>query len=154
MKPNKKERRKFKDTGFGKWVKEKFPDVLDTVGDLTGIDALNVVSDLIEGRDMNPSDRVEYEVRMNLELERLKEEQGNVTERWKYDMEGDAKLAKVIRPIMLIALVSIFLVLAVLDSIEAVSFEVKGSYIQLLELLLLSAFGAYFVGRTVEKRSK
>jgi hypothetical protein len=153
MKRN-KDRKKFKDTGFGKWVKEKFPDVLDTVGDLTGIEALNVVSDLIEGRDMNASDRVEYEVRMNLELERLKEEQGNVTERWKYDMEGDAKLAKVIRPIMLIALVSIFLVLAVLDSIEAVHFEVKGSYIQLLELLLLSAFGAYFVGRTVEKRSK
>ena len=153
MKPN-KERRKFKDTGFGKWVKEKFPDVLDTVGDLTGIEALNVVSDLIEGRDMNASDRVEYEVRMNLELERLKEEQGNVSDRWRYDMESDAKLAKVIRPIMLIALVSIFLVLAVFDSIEAVSFEVKGSYIQLLELLLLSAFGAYFVGRTVEKRSK
>jgi hypothetical protein len=50
--------------------------------------------------------------------------------------------------------VSIFLILAVFDSIEAVHFEVKGSYIQLLELLLLSAFGAYFVGRTVEKRSK
>ena len=41
-----------------------------------------------------------------------------------------------------------------IDSMDNVAFNVKDSYVSLLELLMLTAFGAYFAGRTIEKRSK
>jgi len=69
-------------------------------------------------------------------------------------MGSDAKLAKLIRPLTLIALLVLFLGLAVVDSIEAVQFDVKPSYIDLLQILMLTSFGAYFAGRSLEKTRK
>jgi len=37
---------------------------------------------------------------------------------------------------------------------DNVAFNVKDSYVSLLELLMLTAFGAYFAGRTIEKKAK
>ena len=80
--------------------------------------------------------------------------QKNVTERWKADMGSDVKLAKLIRPITLIALMSMFMVTMILDSLDNWPFNVKDSYIDLLQVLMLTAFGAYFAGRTIEKAKK
>lgn len=80
--------------------------------------------------------------------------QNNVTERWKADMSGDVVLAKKIRPATLISLLAVFFVVMVFDSVESCPFEVKGSYIDLLEVLMLTAFGAYFAGRTIEKTKR
>ena len=80
--------------------------------------------------------------------------QKNVTERWKADMGSDVKLAKLIRPITLIALMAMFMVTMVLDSLDQLPFNVKDSYVSLLEILMLTAFGAYFAGRTIEKAKK
>ncbi len=80
--------------------------------------------------------------------------QNNVTERWKADMGGDVKLAKLIRPATLIALMSMFMVTMVLDSLDNLPFNVKDSYVSLLEILMLTSFGAYFAGRTIEKAKK
>jgi hypothetical protein len=66
-------------------------------------------------------------------------------------MESDVKLAKVIRPSMLIALVVVFITIMFLDSLDNQPFNVKDSYVSLLEVLMLTVFGAYFAGRTVEK---
>jgi len=33
-------------------------------------------------------------------------------------------------------------------------FNVKDSYVSLLEILMLTSFGAYFAGRTIEKSRK
>jgi hypothetical protein len=77
--------------------------------------------------------------------------QSNVTERWKADMSGDVKLAKTIRPIMLIVLISVFVGLVIFDSLDNQPFNVRESYVSLLEILMLTVFGAYFAGRTVEK---
>lgn len=80
--------------------------------------------------------------------------QKNVTERWQADMGSDVKLAKLIRPITLIALMGMFMVTMVLDSMDELPFNVKDSYVSLLEILMLTAFGAYFAGRTIEKAKK
>jgi hypothetical protein len=80
--------------------------------------------------------------------------QNNVTERWKADMGGDVKLAKLIRPATLIALMSMFMITMVLDSLDNLPFNVKDSYVSLLEILMLTSFGAYFAGRTIEKAKK
>ena len=77
--------------------------------------------------------------------------QNNVTERWKADMGSDVKLAKYIRPVTLIALMVMFVMTMVLDSMDNLPFNVKDSYVSLLEILMLTSFGAYFAGRTIEK---
>jgi membrane protein required for beta-lactamase induction len=80
--------------------------------------------------------------------------QENVTERWKADMGSDVKLAKMIRPVTLIALMSMFMITMMIDSMDNVAFNVKDSYVSLLEILMLTAFGAYFAGRTIEKAKR
>lgn len=140
---------KIKDTKLGEWLKEKAPSVLETVGDLLpNQGALGVVKNLL---DKDPSvDPVEAKAKVDAEIAF----QNNVTERWKSDMGSDVKLAKVIRPVMLIVLTVIFLGLVIFDSIDNQPFNVKESYVSLLEILMLTVFGAYFAGRTVEKTKR
>jgi len=141
---------KIKDTKLGGWLKEKAPGILDTVGDLLpDSGGLGVVKNLIDRQypDLDPE-----EVRAKIDAEIAF--QNNVTERWKADMGGDVKLAKLIRPATLIALMSMFMVTMVLDSLDNLPFNVKDSYVSLLERLMLTSFGAYFAGRTIEKSKK
>ena len=141
---------KIKDTALGGWLKDKAPNILDTVGDLLPDQgALGVVKNLIDKQypDLDPE-----EVRAKIDAEIAF--QNNVTERWKADMGGDVKLAKLIRPATLIALMSMFMVTMVLDSLDNLPFNVKDSYVSLLEILMLTSFGAYFAGRNIEKSKK
>ena len=140
---------KIKDTRLGDWLKEKAPGILDTVGDLLpNQGGLGIVKNLLD-RDPDVSPE-EAKAIVDAEIAY----QSNVTERWKADMESDVKLAKVIRPSMLIALVVVFITIMLLDSLDNQPFNVKDSYVSLLEVLMLTVFGAYFAGRTVEKTRK
>ncbi len=140
---------KIKDTKLGKWLKEKAPNVLDTVGDLLPDQgALGVVKNLL---DKEPGiDPAEAKAKIDAEVAF----QNNVTERWKSDMGSDVKLAKLIRPVTLIALMSMFMLTMIADSMDDWPFNVKDSYVSLLEILMLTSFGAYFAGRTIEKAKK
>ena len=69
-------------------------------------------------------------------------------------MNSDVKLAKLIRPVTLVTLMVMFCLTMVLDSIEQWPFNVKDSYIDLLQILMLTSFGAYFAGRTIEKTKR
>jgi len=140
---------KIKNTKLGAWLKGKAPKVLDVVGDLLpDKGALGVVKNLL---DKEPGvDPSEAKAMVDAEVQF----QNNVTERWKADMSSDVKLAKLIRPITLIALMSMFMVTMVADSMDDWPFNVKDSYVSLLEILMLTAFGAYFAGRTIEKAKK
>ena len=141
--------KKIKDSKLGAWLKSKAPNVLDTVGNLLPDQgALGIVKNLI---DKDPDVNTDEGVAMvDAEIEFQK----NVTERWKADMSSDVKLAKLIRPITLIALMSMFMVTMILDSLDNWPFNVKDSYIDLLQVLMLTAFGAYFAGRTIEKAQR
>ena len=140
---------KIKNTKLGAWLKGKAPKVLDVVGDLLPDQgALGVVKNLL---DKEPGvDPAEAKAMVDAEVQF----QNNVTERWKADMGSDVKLAKLIRPVTLIALMTMFMVTMVADSMDDWPFNVKDSYVSLLEILMLTAFGAYFAGRTIEKAKK
>ena len=143
------EKNKIKDTKLGAWRKSKAPKVLDVMGDaLPDKGALGIVKNLLDNEpDVDPAEAqamIDAEVRF----------QENVTERWKADMGSDVKLAKLIRPVTLIVLMSMFMVTMVADSMDNWPFNVKDSYVSLLEILMLTAFGAYFAGRTIEKAKK
>ena len=87
-------------------------------------------------------------------LDAEKSYQNEVSRRWEADMKSDVPIAKLIRPITLIALMVIFMGTMVADSIDTLNFNVKNSYVSLLEILMLTSFGAYFAGRTIEKSRK
>jgi len=141
--------KKIKDTKLGAWLKEKAPSILGTVGDLLPDQgALGLVKNLLDKEpDIDPAEaqaKIDAEVRF----------QENVTERWKADMGSDVKLAKLIRPVTLITLMVMFCLTMVFDSMDSLPFNVKDSYIDLLQILMLTSFGAYFAGRTIEKTKK
>lgn len=140
---------KIKDTRLGAWLKSKAPNVLETVGDLLPDQGgLGIVKNMLK---KEPGiDPAEAKAKIDAEVQFQK----NVTERWQADMGSDVKLAKLIRPITLIALMGMFMVTMVLDSMDELPFNVKDSYVSLLEILMLTAFGAYFAGRTIEKAKK
>jgi len=140
------EKKKIKDTKLGAWLSEKAPSILGVVGDLLpDSGALGVVKNLIDKDDSVDSEEAQRMIDAEVRF------QENVTERWKADMGSDVKLAKLIRPLTLIVLMSMFMVTMVADSIDSLPFTVKDSYVDLLQILMMTAFGAYFAGRTIEK---
>ena len=144
-----KEEKKIKDTNMGRWLKSRAPKVLDTVADLLpDRGGLGMVKNLL---DMESTIDPE-EARAILDAE--KSYQNEVSRRWEADMKSDVPIAKLIRPITLIALMVIFMGTMVADSIDTLNFNVKNSYVSLLEILMLTSFGAYFAGRTIEKSRK
>ena len=137
--------KKRKDTKVGQWLREKAPSVLDVVGDvLPDRGVLGVVKNLV---DKDPTlDSESFKAVMDAEMRA----QDNVTERWKADAQSDVKLAKLIRPSIMIALLTFFMVITIWDGVDP-QFMPPENYINLLEILMLTVFGAYFAGRTVEK---
>ena len=79
--------------------------------------------------------------------------QEQVTERWKADMASDSFLSKNIRPLVLVFLTFVFTVLAFFDG-NIGGFQVAEQYIPIFQSLLITVYGAYFVGRTWEKNKK
>jgi hypothetical protein len=82
-----------------------------------------------------------------------KDAQDQVTERWKLDMESDSFLSKNIRPLVLVYLTVIFTALSFFDG-NIGGFQVDEAYIPIFQSLLITVYGAYFVGRTWEKNKK
>ncbi len=79
--------------------------------------------------------------------------QTQISERWKLDMQSDSFLSKNIRPLVLIYLTVIFTALAFFDG-NIGGFKVAEEYIPIFQSLLITVYGAYFVGRTWEKAKK
>ena len=82
-----------------------------------------------------------------------KDAQDQVTKRWELDMQSDSFLSKNIRPLVLVYLTVIFTVLSFFDG-NIGGFQVDEAYIPIFQSLLITVYGAYFVGRTWEKNKK
>jgi len=76
--------------------------------------------------------------------------QTQVTNRWNADMASDSWLAKNIRPLVLVFLTFVFSLLAFTDG-NIGEFKIAKEYIPIFQTLLVTVYGAYFVGRTWEK---
>ena len=81
------------------------------------------------------------------------EMQRQVSERWMSDMNSDSWLSKNVRPMTLIFLIICTMLLISIDA-GFLSFDVKDSYVDLLQLVLITVIGAYFGGRSLEKVKK
>ncbi len=77
----------------------------------------------------------------------------NITSRWEADLKSDSWLSKNVRPMVLIFLIVCTMLLIFIDA-GALNFEVKSSWVDLLQLVLITVIGAYFGGRSLEKVKK
>jgi len=76
-----------------------------------------------------------------------------ISDRWKSDMNSDSWLSKNVRPMVLIFLV-ISTVLMIFIDAGTINFNVEPKWTDLLQLVLITVIGAYFGGRSLEKRKK
>ena len=77
----------------------------------------------------------------------------NITSRWEADLKSDSWLSKNVRPLVLIFLIICTMLLIFIDA-GTIKFEVKSSWVDLLQLVLITVIGAYFGGRSFEKVKK
>ena len=89
------------------------------------------------------------ELMANYEVEMEK----NITSRWEADLKSDSWLSKNVRPLVMIFLIVCTMLLIFIDA-GALNFEVKSSWVDLLQLVLITVIGAYFGGRSLEKVKK
>lgn len=120
---------------------------------LTG-NVIKEVGDVIDKLTTTKEEKLEAKRLMVEILEKADSEaQQQVTERWKSDMASDSMLSKNIRPLVLIYLTVIFTVCAFFDG-NIGEFKIAEEYIPIFQTLLVTVYGAYFVGRSWEKAKK
>jgi len=79
--------------------------------------------------------------------------QEQVTRRWEADMKSDNWLSKNIRPLICIFLTAMFIIISIFDG-NLGEFVIAPAYIPIYQTLLITVYGAYFAGRSIEKIKK
>lgn len=120
---------------------------------LTG-GVIKQVGDVIDKLTTTKEEKLEIKNQLQVILEAAESNaQKEVTSRWESDMSSDSFLSKNIRPMVLIYLTFVFSVLAFADG-NIGEFEIATEYIPIFQTLLVTVYGAYFVGRSWEKSRK
>ena len=115
---------------------------------------LKDIGKVIDNLHTSDEERLEAKQKLQELLEQAdKEAQDQVTERWKLDMQSDSFSSKNIRPLVLVFLTVMFTLFAFTDG-NIGGFEVQKEYIPIFQSLLITVYGAYFVGRTWEKSKR
>ena len=79
---------------------------------------------------------------------------GEITKRWNSDSNSDTKLAKLIRPVTLILwtlILMLVMVATIFMNMESVQLETLGMWMPLIQTIVVTIYGAYFGGRSLEK---
>lgn len=112
------------------------------------------IGNIIDKVTTTDEERLEAKQKIQELLEEAdKDAQEQVTERWKYDMQSDSFLSKNIRPLTMVFLTVMFTLLAFTDG-NIGEFSIQKEYIPIFQTLLITVYGAYFVGRSWEKGKK
>ena len=117
-------------------------------------DLVKGVGGVIDNLHTSKEEKLEAERKIkeliaNYEVEMEK----NITSRWEADLKSDSWLSKNVRPLVLIFLIICTMLLIFIDA-GTIKFEVKSSWVDLLQLVLITVIGAYFGGRSFEKVKK
>ena len=117
-------------------------------------DLVKSVGGVIDNLHTSKEEKLEAERKIkelmaNYEVEMDK----NITSRWEADLKSDSWLSKNVRPLVLIFLIVCTMLLIFIDA-GAINFEVKSTWVDLLQLVLITVIGAYFGGRSLEKVKK
>jgi hypothetical protein len=117
---------------------------------LTG-GVIKEIGNVIDKLTTTEEEKLEIKKQLQIILEEADNNaQQQVTDRWNADMNSDSWLAKNIRPLVLVFLTFVFSLLAFTDG-NIGDFKIAKEYIPIFQTLLVTVYGAYFVGRTWEK---
>lgn len=138
-----------RNTPVGEWLRRFAPDVLRAFADMVPAGfLLDSIAALIETRTFKPNERSAFQTA----LHETREIVGvDVAGQWENDMKSDSWLSKNVRPIVLLSLTGAFIVFAMVNAVAPQFFSLSGTVAGMFETLLLTVFGAYFAGRTIEK---
>ena len=131
--------------------KDKF---LKKILNILGGSAIEKIGNVVD--NLSTSDEERLAARKAIKELLLKAEsdaQDQVTRRWESDMRSDNWLSKNIRPLICIFLTVIFVVLSMFDG-NIGEFKIQDSYVPIYQTLLITVYGAYFAGRSIEKIKK
>lgn len=136
-------------TPVGVWLRRHAPDVLRAFADMIPAGfLLDGIASLIETRSFKKHDRDAFDVA----LSQTREIVGvDVAGQWSVDMKSDSWLSKNVRPLVLLSLTCGFVILVFANAIAPSIFQMNETSSGIFETLLLTVFGAYFAGRTIEK---
>jgi hypothetical protein len=117
---------------------------------LTG-GVIKEIGNVIDKLTTTEEEKLEIKKQVQIILEEAdRNAQQQVTDRWNADMNSDSWLPKNIRPLVLVFLTFVFSLLAFTDG-NIGEFKIAKEYIPIFQTLLVTVYGAYFVGRTWEK---
>jgi hypothetical protein len=141
-------KKKFKDTGVGKFLATAGSGIVDSLGDvLPDKGVFGIVKNLIEKDPILPAEDKEKALAL---LNQDTIEMQEVSKRWSSDMQSDSWLSKNTRPMALIFLTTSMVLLIFVDS-SGLDFSVDSGWIDLLKSLLITVYVAYFGSRGAEK---
>lgn len=119
-----------------------------------GADIAGKISSIIDKHTFSKEEKAKLKNEMDqVFISAEADMQKNVTERWKTDMTSDSWLSKNVRPMVLIFLVVSTVLMVFIDA-GVISFDLKNTHTDLLQMVLLTCIGAYFGGRSIEKVKK
>jgi len=122
--------------------------------DILGGGVVKQVGDVLDNLTTSKEEKLEAQRKIKevlIQAEANAQEQ--VTRRWEADMKSDNWLSKNIRPLVCIFLTIIFVTLSMFDG-NLGGFEIDEAYIPIYQTLLITVYGAYFAGRSIEKIKK
>jgi len=123
-------------------------------GSLLGGDAIKDIGKIVDDLHTSGEEREEAKQKITQILAEAEQAaQAQVTARWEADLKHGSWLSKNIRPITLIFLTAVFVVLSVFDG-NLGEFTIGESYVPVYQTLLITVYGAYFAGRSIEKVRK
>jgi hypothetical protein len=133
---------------------QKRNNMLSSIFSGGAADLVKGVGGVIDNLHTSAEEKLEAERKIkeiiaNYEIEMEK----NITARWQADLKSDSWLSKNVRPLVLIFLIICTMLLIFIDA-GTINFEVKSSWVDLLQLVLITVIGAYFGGRSLEKVKK
>ena len=117
-------------------------------------DLINSVGDVVDNLHTSKEEKLAAQQKVKkLIADYETKMEANITDRWKVDMNSDSWLSKNVRPLILIFLVVSTVLMIFIDA-GTIQFVVEEKWTDLLQLVLITVIGAYFGGRSFEKRKK
>ena len=117
-------------------------------------DLVKSVGGVIDGLHTSDEEKLAAEQKVKELIAQYEiEMEKNITARWQADLKSDSWLSKNVWPMVLIFLIICTMLLIFIDA-GAINFDVKDTWVDLLQLVLITVIGAYFGGRSFEKVKK
>ena len=122
--------------------------------DILGGGVVKQVGDVLDNLTTSKEEKLEAQRKIKEVLMQAESDaQEQVTRRWEADMKSDNWMSKNIRPLICIFLTIMFIIISIFDG-NLGEFTIAPAYIPIYQTLLITVYGAYFAGRSIEKIKK